>query len=159
MAATLVLGLSPLGFVTVPGLGGAITFLHLPMILAATLESPLAAGIVGGVFGVIAGYKFGSPPFAFHVGARVAAGLTAGIVFQAIASTANEGSKVTIASAATAVAASVSNTLYMCLTTLLLGLAQFGELFSVAFVHGAIELAVALIITTPLTIALRGRSS
>ena len=39
LAATLILGLSPLGFLTVPGLGKAITVMHIPVILAATLVS------------------------------------------------------------------------------------------------------------------------
>ena len=158
MAATVVLGLSPLGFATVPGLGGAITLLHLPMILAATLESPLAAGLVGATFGIVAGFKFDTPPFAFHVAVRVAAGITAGIAFQAISHAANEGSKVTVASAVTAVVGSASNTVYMCFAVLFLGLAEPSALLSVAVVHGAIELALALIVTTPLTILLKGNS-
>ena len=158
MMATIILGLSPLGFVTVPGFGGAITFLHLPMILAATLESPLAAALVGACFGIIAGLKYPNPPLLFHVIARVAAGITAGITFQTIAHSASEGSKITVASAVTAVVAAASNTLYMCLAVLLLNMAQLEELFSVAVVHGAIEIAVALIITTPLTIILRGKT-
>jgi ECF transporter, substrate-specific component len=158
VAATVLLGLSPIGFVTVPGLGGAITFLHLPMILAATLESPLAAGLVGATFGLVAGWVFPVPPLLYHVGARTLAGLTAGITFQAISSAASEGSKLTIASAVTAIVATCSNTLFMCIAMLMLNLAEPGTLFSVALVHGAIELAAALIVTTPLTIALKGKS-
>ena len=84
LAVLLVLGLSPLGFIKMQGLGGAITLLHVPMILAATLEGPFAAAVVGGVFGLIAGLKFPVPGMAlgFHVIARVLAGLAAALTFQ-----------------------------------------------------------------------------
>ena len=156
--ATVLLGLSPLGFVSVPGFGEAITFLHLPMILAATLESPLAAALVGSVFGLMAGLKYNVPPLAVHVLVRTVAGLLAGITFQVVKKSASEGSKVTIASVAAAVAGTAANTFLMSLAVLAMGLSDLGTLLSVALVHGGIEMAAALVVTTPLTIALKGRS-
>ncbi len=95
----------------------------------------------------------------YHIGTRALAGLMAGLVFQAISRATSEGSKVTVASAAAAITATACNTLFMCITLLLLGLADPATLFSVALVHGAIEMAAALLLTTPLTIALKGRES
>lgn len=154
MAATVVLGLSPLGFVQVPGLGEAITFLHIPMILAATLEGPLAAGVVGLVFGVIAGYRFPIQPMPFHIVGRVLAGLLAGLTFKTISDTADEGSRVTRASVATAVIGTGANTFFMCLFALHLGLSTPAALLSLALIHGAIEIVSALVVTTPVTLAL-----
>ncbi|MCA9776024.1 MAG: ECF transporter S component, partial [Candidatus Eremiobacteraeota bacterium] len=141
LSATIALGLSPLGFVQVPGFGGAITFLHLPMILAATLESPLAAGIVGASFGVMAGLRFDRPPMEFHIVSRVLAGVAAGLTYSLFTRNADDGSKLTKASAAAAIVGTATNTLLMCTCSLMLGLAQPGQLFSVAFVHGAFEMA------------------
>lgn len=159
LSATIALGLSPLGFVQVPGFGGAITFLHLPMILAATLESPLAAGIVGAGFGIMAGLRFDKPdmpPMAFHIVSRVLAGVAAGLTFRLFTRNADDGSKLTKASAAAAIVGTATNTLLMCTCALMLGLAQPGQLFSVAFVHGAFEMAAALLVVVPVTIALGG---
>ena len=156
LAATVALGLSPLGFVQVPGFGGAITFLHLPMILAATLESPLAAGIVGIGFGVMAGLRFGEPPMEFHIVLRVVAGVAAGLTFRLFTSNADDGSKLTKASAAAAIVGTATNTLLMCTCALMLGLAQPGQLFFVGFIHGAFEMAAALLVVVPVTIALGG---
>lgn len=158
LAATLILGLSPLGFLTVPGLGKAITVMHIPVILAATLVSPVAAGVVGAAFGLLAGLKYQVPPLIYHVVARVLAGLVGGLTFQAISRAADEGSKVTKASLATAVTTTAANTIFMSAAFFLLQLADPAELFSVAFVHGVIELTIALIITTPVTIALKARN-
>lgn len=156
--STVLLGLSPLGFVEVPGFGGAITFLHLPMLLAATLESPLAAAAVGTVFGLVAGLKVQVPSLAIHVAVRALAGLIAGLTFQLACSKADEGSKLTIASMLTAVVGTAANTFFMLLAALTLGLSDIETLLSVALVHGGIEMAAAVVVTTPLTIALKGRS-
>lgn len=156
LSATIALGLSPLGFVQVPGFGGAITFLHLPMILAATLESPLAAGVVGVGFGVMAGLFFEAPPMAFHIAIRVVAGVAAGLTFSMFTRTGDEGSKVTRASAAAAVVGTLTNTSLMCLCALMLGIALPGQMFSVAFIHGAIELVAALLVVVPVTIVFGG---
>ncbi len=157
--ATVLLGLSPLGFVEVPGLGGAITFLHLPMLLAATLESPLAAATVGATFGLVAGFKVGVPSLAIHVAARTLAGLVAGLTFQIASSKVDEGSKLTIASAITAVVGTAANTFFMLFALLALGLSDIETLLSVALVHGGIEMAAAVLLTTPLTIALKGQAA
>ena len=158
LAATFILGLSPLGFLTVPGLGQAITVMHIPVILAATLVSPLAAGVVGAAFGLLAGLKYQVPPLIYHVVTRTLAGLVGGLTFQAISRTADEGSKVTKASVATAITTTAANTLFMSAAIFALHLADPAELFSIAFVHGVIEMTIALIITTPLTIALKART-
>lgn len=159
LAATLVLGLSPLGFITVPGFGGAITFLHIPMLLAATLESPLAAGILGAAFGIFAGLRFDELPLVYHVVVRTTAGVIAAMTFQAISSSASEGSKVTVASAVTAVIGTFTNTFLMCMVVFSLHLADPGTLISVALVHGAVEMAAAILIIPPLTIALKSSKS
>ena len=59
-------------------------------------------------------------------------------------------------SAAAAIVGTATNTLLMCTCALMLGLAQPGELFFVAFIHGAFEMAAALLVVVPVTIALGG---
>lgn len=158
LAALLVLGLSPLGFIAVTGLGGAITLLHLPMILAATLEGPFAAALLGGGFGLIAGLKFPVPGVAlgFHVMARVLAGLAAALTFQVLRASSRRDSQITIASAGAAAAGTLANTLIMTLLVLLLTGASPEELLSVAILHGIVELMMAVVVVVPLTIALKG---
>lgn len=50
-AITLVLGSTPLGFITIPNGSGAITTLHIPTIIAGALGGPLVGGFTGLVFG------------------------------------------------------------------------------------------------------------
>jgi uncharacterized membrane protein len=158
LAALLVLGLSPLGFIAISGLGQAITLLHIPMILAATLEGPFAAALAGGVFGLIAGLKFPMPGVAlgFHVMARVLAGLAAALTFQMLRASSRRDSSITIASVGAVVAGTVANTLIMTLLVLLLTGASPEELVSVAVLHGVVELMMAMVVVVPLTIALVG---
>lgn len=158
LAALLVLGLSPLGFITIGGLGRAITLLHIPMILAATLEGPFAAALLGSVFGLITGLKYAIPGIAlgFHVLARSLAGLAAALTFQVLRSSSREGSAITIASIGAVVAGTLANTLIMTLLVLLLTGATPEQLLSVAILHGIVELLMAIVVVVPLTIALVG---
>lgn len=158
LAALLVLGLSPLGFIEVPGIGRAITLLHIPMILAATLEGPLAAAILGAVFGLITGIKFPFPALPFHVLARVLAGLAAALTYQALRRTSRQGSRITLASAGAVAVGTLTNTLIMTLLVLLLGATDPEELILVAVLHGTVEFALALVVVVPTTIALEGRA-
>ena len=159
LAALLVLGLSPLGFLNVTGLGQAITLLHIPMILAATLEGPFAAAVLGAAFGLIAGLKFHVQGVAlgFHIMARLLAGLAAALTFQTLRRSSRADSSLTIASTGAVVAGTVANTLIMTLLVLLLTGASPEELLSVAILHGVLELAMALAVVVPVTIALKGR--
>lgn len=150
----LVLGLSPLGFIVVGGAGQAITLLHLPMILAATLEGPIAGGLLGIAFGFIAGFHYAVPELEFHVLVRVIAGVTTGFTYMALNNTSRRGSQVTIASAGAATAGTLVNTSLMTLVVLLTTSLSPQELFSVAIIHGIVELFLALIVTVPLTVLL-----
>ena len=49
-AISAVLGLTPLGFLQVGII--SVTFMHIPVIIAAILEGPIAGGIVGLIFGI-----------------------------------------------------------------------------------------------------------
>lgn len=160
-AVLLVLGLSPLGFLKVTGAGHAITLLHIPMLLAATLEGPFAAALLGAGFGLIAGWKFPVPGvmLGFHVLARVLAGLAAALTFQALRSSSRRDSQITIASCGAAVAGTATNTLIMTLLVLLLTGLSPEELLSVAILHGVVEVMVAMVVVVPLTIALKGGRS
>ena len=158
LAALLVLGLSPLGFINISGPGKAITLLHIPMLLAATLEGPFAAALLGAAFGLIAGLKFpvAGVALGFHVVGRLIAGLAAALTFQVVGQSSWRDSKITMGSIAAVLAGTLVNTLIMTLLILLLGGASPEELLSVAIIHGIAEVMVALAVVVPITIALLG---
>lgn len=51
-ALTIVLGMTPLGFIPVPTPAGSATTMHIPTILAALLEGPITGAFVGFIFGL-----------------------------------------------------------------------------------------------------------
>ncbi len=161
LAAMLVLGFSPLGFINISGAGKAITLLHIPMLLAATLEGPLAAAFLGAVFGLIAGFHYPVPGIAlgFHVMARLLAGLAAALTYQAIGQSSWRDSRITLGSSAAVLAGTLANTLIMTLLVLLLGGASPEELLSVAIIHGIVEVVVAMLVVVPISIVLLGSRS
>lgn len=155
LAIVLILGLSPLGFITVPGPGAAITLVHIPVILAGTLEGPLTAGLLGAVFGLIAGVKFPSINMFFHILVRILVGFAAGLAFMTLRSSSSDGSQVTVASAGAAVIGTFTNTGVMSFIALLTGAIPAESLLTIVIMHGAIELFAALLVVVPSTIALK----
>nr|WP_240503539.1 ECF transporter S component [Natranaerobius trueperi] len=67
-ALCIVMSLTPLGFVPVPTPAGAVTTMHIPVIIAGILEGPIVGGVVGGIFGLTSfirgGQFFGDPVIA-----------------------------------------------------------------------------------------------
>jgi uncharacterized membrane protein len=51
-ALTVVLGLSGLGIIQIPGLPFKVTILHIPVIIGAVLEGPVVGGAIGLLFGL-----------------------------------------------------------------------------------------------------------
>jgi len=49
-AITVVLGMTPIGFIKIPGL--SVTTMHIPTIIAGVIEGPVVGGIVGTMFGL-----------------------------------------------------------------------------------------------------------
>lgn len=51
-AVAIVLGVTRIGFITLPNITGAATILHVPVIIGAVLEGPVVGGLVGLIFGI-----------------------------------------------------------------------------------------------------------
>lgn len=62
-ALTVVLSMTPLGFIPVPTPAGAATTMHIPVILAGILEGPIVGGMVGLVFGLMSFLRATLPLF------------------------------------------------------------------------------------------------
>lgn len=151
----LILGLSPLGFIRVPGPGAFITLAHIPVILAGTLEGPLTAGLLGAVFGLIAGFKAPVINMFFHILVRILMGFAAGLAFLTLRSSSSDGSQVTLASAGATAIGVFTNTAGMSFIALLTGTIPAESLMTIVIMHGAIELFAALVVVIPSTIALK----
>lgn len=155
LAILVILGISGLGSIPVSGPGVAITLMHIPVILAGTLEGPLTAGLLGAVWGLIAGFQAPVINLFFHILVRVLTGFAAGLTFQTLRSSSSDGSQVTLASAGAAAIGTFTNTGVMCFIALLLGVIPPESLLGIALLHGTIELFAALVVVVPSTIALK----
>lgn len=129
--------------------------MHIPVILAGTLEGPLAAGMLGAVFGLIAGFQFTVIPMFFHILVRILTGFAAGLTFQSLRSSSSDGSQVTYAAAGAAGIGTFTNTAVMSFIALLTGAIPAESLLTIVLLHGAIELFAALVVVVPSTIALK----
>lgn len=142
-AVSIVLGMTPLGFVPVPTPAGSATIMHIPVIIGAILEGPLVGGLVGLVFGVFSFLRAGNPFVAdplIGILPRILIGVLAGYSYKLI-------SNKSMATGLAAVIGTVTNTIGV------LGLAVWKEYLpfeaaiGVGITHGLPEVVVAVIIT------------
>lgn len=52
IAVTILLSVTPIGYIPVPNVTGAATILHVPTIIGAVLEGPVVGSVIGVVFGI-----------------------------------------------------------------------------------------------------------
>jgi len=63
-ALSIMLGMTPLGFIPVPTAAGHATIMHIPAILGAVLEGPKVGALTGLIFGLYSFLRASSPLFA-----------------------------------------------------------------------------------------------
>ena len=86
-ALTLVLGMTPLGFIRVPTLAGAVTIMHLPVILAGITGGPVIGVAVGLIFGILTMMQFWPYDPRVLIPARVLIGPVAFLIYRALRGT------------------------------------------------------------------------
>jgi uncharacterized membrane protein len=146
-AISIVLGATPLGFIPVPTAAGSATIMHIPAILAGTLEGPLAGALTGLIFGLHSFMRAGAPFFADPIIAllpRILIGIVASSIY-----------RITKSDAIAAAFGTLTNTLgVMCLATVK-GYITWPVACGIIVTHGVPEVIVAVILTTILTKAIR----
>ncbi len=152
IAMTIILGLSPLGYLRVAGLGEALTIVHLPVILAAILEGPLAGAGAGLVFGLLALSQFPPADPLVHLLPRILMGVVAGLTFQGLRQMLEGGAKTSLAALAAALAGSLTNTFGVCLLGVARGHFRSEEITFIVVVHGLVEAAIALLVLVPASV-------
>jgi uncharacterized membrane protein len=63
-ATSIVLGITPLGFIPVPSAAGHATIMHVPAIIGGVLEGPQVGALTGLIFGLHSFIRAGNPLFA-----------------------------------------------------------------------------------------------
>jgi len=148
-ALTLVLGMTPLGFIRVPTLAGAVTIMHLPVILAGILGGPAIGVAVGLIFGLLTMMQFWPYDPRVLIPARVLIGPVAFLVYRALR---NTGWSLPLA----AVAGSGVNTVGTLGLAVVFGWIPFAGregALGIALIHGIPEAIVSALVVTPIVLA------
>lgn len=171
-AVAVVMAMTPLGYL--PWFGGAsLTIMHIPVIIAAVLEGPVAGTVVGLIFGVTSMVKAATAPvgpldplFAnplVSVLPRLFIGIAAWLVYRLF-----RGKLSPLASGAAGLVGSMINTVLVLAMLGLVGAAQLTGLFgvpagglpavlaSIALTNGVVEAVAAAIITGSVVSAWKG---
>jgi uncharacterized membrane protein len=152
-AVAIVLGATPLGFIPVPTLAASATIMHLPVILGAIAGGPLVGLFVGLIFGLYSFFRATSPLFADPLIAilpRLLIGLVALLAYRGLRRW-NEP----VALAGAAVAGTLTNTIGVLGLAVLRHYLPLQGAVSIAILHGSLEVAAAVIILTPVGLALQ----
>ncbi|SDC23601.1 MULTISPECIES: ECF transporter S component [unclassified Candidatus Frackibacter] len=141
-AVSVVLGMTPLGFVPVPTPAGAATIMHIPVIIGAILEGPLVGGLVGLVFGVFSFLRAGNPFVAdplIGILPRVLIGILAAYSYKLV-------SKDSLAVGLAATVGTLTNTIGVLGLSVLKGYLPLAGAIGIGITHGPPEVVVAVII-------------
>lgn len=157
LCVNVLLAVTPLGYLRLDDAGSAVTFMHIPAILAGLLCGPLPGALVGLVFGLDSWMEFPPHDPLVTILPRVLIGVVAGLVFQAGQEKADQGSQLSVGAAAGALAGSLTNTGLVTLLALFKRLYPPDQLLKMALFHGTIEAVLAVIICVPVVVALRHR--
>jgi len=162
-AVSIALFLTPFGYI--PWVAGAsLTVMHVPAILGAVLEGPVAGAIIGGIFGVTSLIKAATAPQGpidvfftnplVSVLPRILVGLLAWVAFKAIGR-----KKVVLGAAAAAIVGSLANSLFVLGSLVLLGALPLAAAASVFVANSFVEAALAAVLTVAVVAAWRGIGS
>lgn len=146
-AVSIVLGVTPLGFIPVPTAAGHATIMHVPAILGGVLEGPLAGALTGLIFGLYSFMQAGNALFAdpmIAVLPRILIGVVAYGVY-----------RLTGSDALAAVFGTVTNTAGVLGLAVLKGYLAGPVAWSIALMHGIPEIIVAVAITVVVSRTLR----
>lgn len=146
-AITVVLGSTSLGFIPIPfSPAGRATIMHIPVILAAILEGPVAGALTGLVFGLFSFLQQASPLFAdplIAIVPRVAIGIVAWAVFLPFRAVQRR----TVGAGVAAVAGTLTNTAGVLVLALLRGFfPDWRVVGMIALTHGVPEMIVAALL-------------
>lgn len=158
-AMTLVLGGIGFGFIPIPNLSSAGTFLHIPVIIGAMIGGPIVGMICGFIFGGLALGAFPAFGPLVHFPSRILIGLVTWVVFSVLRRT---SMKLWLAAAIAAGAGALTNTFFTVGTAVLLVPNLFpASAIPTVFPQALTELAAAVVlapaIVTAVDAAMRGR--
>jgi len=154
----MLLGLTSLGNIPIPTIGGAITIMHIPVILAGILQGPFMGALVGGIFGITSMLRFPPNDPLVHIPSRIFVGISASLVYttmRMVMARIRPSAQTSIAAAVAAIVGTLVNTLGTLGAAVLLGYYTLELALPVALIHGSLEMLVAVIVMVPLTIACR----
>ncbi|MDN5302133.1 MAG: hypothetical protein PWQ60_1647 [Thermoanaerobacteraceae bacterium] len=138
-AVSVVLGMTPLGFIPVPTAAGHATIMHVPAILGGVLEGPVVGALTGLIFGLYSFMQAGSALFADPLIAilpRIFIGVVAYGVY-----------RLTKSDALAAAFGTITNTAGVLGLAVLRGYLTGPVAWGVALIHGIPEIVVAVAIT------------
>ncbi|KXG77909.1 Pantothenic acid transporter PanT [Fervidicola ferrireducens] len=138
-AISIVLGMTPLGFIPVPTAAGHATIMHIPAVLGGVLEGPVTGALAGLIFGLHSFIRVGSPIFADPVIAilpRIMIGVVAHYAYRLTGSV-----------ALAAAFGTITNTAGVLGLAVLKGYLPAPAAWAVAVTHGIPEIVAAVLIT------------
>lgn len=146
-AISIVLGITPLGFIPVPTAAGHVTIMHIPAILGGVLEGPKVGALTGLIFGIHSLLRANNVLFAdplIAIGPRIFIGIVSWWVY-----------RMTKSDALAAAFGTITNTAGVMGLAVLRGYIPSAVAWGIVLTHGIPEVIMAIAITIITSRALR----
>jgi uncharacterized membrane protein len=159
-ALAIVLAFTPLGLIPVPNISGSATSLHLPAIIAGILAGPLVGGLVGLVLAIASWYLYSATFITLAGGNLIVALLAAFLPRILIGILAYYSYRPlrrwpALAAGVAGVVGTLTNSVGVLGILLWLGTFPAALLVPILSLNVPIEIALALVVTIPIVVALR----
>ncbi len=141
---TIILSTTPIGLIPIPNASGAMTTVHLPVIVGGIALGPIAGSLLGLVLGL---FTLRFAPWFVVIPARLLIGPIAYLVYRAIPNG-------TAGAALAAVAGTLTNTVGVLGMAVLAKLMPLKAALGVAALNGTLEIVLAVAVVTPVVRAL-----
>lgn len=143
---TIVLATTPIGLIPIPNASGAMTTVHLPVIVGGIALGPIAGSLLGLVLGL---FTLRFAPWFVVIPARLFIGPVAYFVYRSIPNR-------TAGAALAAVAGTLANTVGVLGAAVTAKLMPLNAALGVAALNGTLEVILAVVVVTPVIRALTG---
>lgn len=143
---TIVLATTPIGLIPIPNASGAMTTVHLPVIVGGIALGPIAGSLLGLILGL---FTLRFAPWFVVIPARLLIGPVAYLVYRSIPNR-------TAGAALAAVAGTLANTIGVLGAAVVAKLMPLSAALGVAALNGTLEVILAVVVVTPVIRALIG---
>lgn len=153
LALSIILGSTGWGMLPLPTPAGAVTTMHIPVLLAGIVGGPYLGAVTGLVFGFFAWQRFPAFDPLVHILPRIIIAIVAWAVFKTFAfflKQVHRDIRISLAAGCAAAAGTLTNTVGVLSMAVFHGYFPLAAAITIGLMHGIPEIVIAVVVAIPL---------